>query len=173
MSAFAELTTARLRLSAVALQDLDDFFALNTDPRVYQYEPEAMHPDRDHSESVIGLFVDDWARWELGYWSVRSLPTGEYLGCAGVRRSEVDWNVYYRFHPTAWGNGYAAEVIRAAAPCAESVEPGAILQAEMHPDNLPSRRVAEGLGMTFCGEGQSVTGAPALIYQLPAAEVRG
>jgi RimJ/RimL family protein N-acetyltransferase len=170
MSTFAEPSNPRLRLSAVTLEDLDEFYALHSDPRLYQHEPEAMHPDRAHSESVIGCYVEDWARWKLGYWSVRSAATGEYLGCAGLRRNEVNWNIYYRFHRSAWGFGYAAESIRVAAQCAEAIEPEAVLQAEMHSDNTPSRHVAEELGLTFCGPGQSLTGAPVVIYQLPAAE---
>ncbi|MDQ1732367.1 MAG: hypothetical protein QOK10_2526, partial [Pseudonocardiales bacterium] len=88
-----------------------------------------------------------------------------------VRRASASWNIYYRFAPSAWGNGYAAEVIRASAPLAEQLEPGAMLQATMQPWNTASRAVAESLGMRFCLEQLDHAGVPELIYQLPAAEL--
>jgi len=172
VTSFTEVATARLLLTAVAMTDLDEFHALHSDPAVFQDAPEARHPDRNYSESIIGTFVDDWARWGLGYWSARLAGTRQYIGCAGVRRNEVNWNVYYRFTPVAWGQGYAIEVIRTAAPCAEAIEPGAILQAVMRRSNIASRAVAQRLGMTFCGSLPDHAGAEDLVFQLPAAELR-
>jgi RimJ/RimL family protein N-acetyltransferase len=171
MAAFTDLRTARLRLSAVSIGDLDEFHALHSDPDLYRHAPEERHPDLMFSESQIEAFVDDWSRWQLGYWTVRLLDSGRYIGCGGVRRNEVNWNVYYRFHKTAWGNGYAVETIRAAAPCAESIESGATLQAVMRPRNPASQAVAEELGMTFCGNQLDHAGLDQLVYQLPAAEL--
>jgi RimJ/RimL family protein N-acetyltransferase len=171
MSRFAEVLTPRLKLTAVAMDDLEEFHALHSDPALFRHAPEVQHPDREHSESVIGLFVDDWSRWDLGYWSVRDLHTGVYLGCGGVRRNEVNWNAYYRFHRAAWGHGYAVEVVQAAAACAEMIEPGALLQAVMRPSNPASRRVAERLGMVFCGTQPDHAGIDDLVYQQFAREL--
>jgi ribosomal-protein-alanine N-acetyltransferase len=172
VSRFAVVNTARLGLTAISMDDLEDFHALHSDPQAHPYDLELMHPDRDHSQSVIEMFVDDWATWKLGYWTIRTLDGREYLGCAGIRRNDVNWNVYYRFRPSAWGNGFATEVIRAAAPCAEAVEPGAHLQLVMRPDNSGSRRVADRLNLLCCGTQPDHTGAPELVYQLPAADLR-
>ncbi|HEY2043844.1 MAG TPA: GNAT family N-acetyltransferase [Jatrophihabitans sp.] len=171
MIAFAELSTARLRLSAVSMADLEEFHALHSDADLYRHAPEARHPDIAHSESQLGGYLEDWARWNLGYWSVRLLNSDQYIGCAGVRRNEVNWNVYYRFAKTAWGNGYATETIQAAGPCAESIEAGAVLQAVMRPANPASRAVVERLGMTYCGTELDYAGTEQLVYQLPAADL--
>jgi RimJ/RimL family protein N-acetyltransferase len=172
MSRFAEIRTERLYLTAISMADLDDFHTLHSNPDVYQHTPLGRHPDRAYSESVIETFVDDWARWHLGYWSVRLPDTADYIGCAGVRRNEVNWNVYYRFAPRVWGHGYAAEVIRAAGPFAEAIEPGAVLQAVMRPWNEASQRVAERLKMTFCGKQLDYEGIDELVYQIQAADLR-
>jgi RimJ/RimL family protein N-acetyltransferase len=171
MDAFNELSTARLALTAVSMADLEEYHALHNDPDLYRHAPEARHPDLAFSESQIGAWVDDWARWNLGYWSVRLTDTGQFIGCGGVRRNEVNWNVYYRFHKAFWGNGYATETIRAAAPCAESVEPGAVLQAVMRPNNPASQAVAQRLGMTYCLTQPDHSGVDEIIYQLPAAQL--
>jgi RimJ/RimL family protein N-acetyltransferase len=167
----ADLVTERLRLTAVSVADLGAFHGLHSDPELYRLAPESMHPDLTHSVSVIGTFVDDWARWGLGYWSIRLRDTDRYVGCGGVRRSEANWNVYYRLSGAVWGRGYATETIRAAGPCAEAVEPGAILQAMVRPTNMASRAVAERLGMVYCGNQPDHAGVEDLVYQLPAALV--
>ncbi len=168
MPSFAKIHTARLRLTAIAIADLAEVHALHSDPELYRHAPEAMHPDLAHSASVIDGLLEDWRVHGLGYWTVR-LPCGEFAGCAGVRRNEVNWNVYYRLMVTAWGNGYAEEVIRAAAPCVEAIEPGAVLQAVMRPHNPASEAVAKKLGMIFCGDQPDHDGVEQFIYQLPAA----
>ncbi|MGX7679926.1 GNAT family N-acetyltransferase [Jatrophihabitans sp. DSM 45814] len=171
MNRFADLSTARLRLTAVAVADLADFHRLHSDPALYANEPEMRHPDLCHSRSVLDGLIEDWSVWGLGYWSVRDAATGRYLGCGGVRRNEVNWNVYYRLHLADWGHGYAVEILRLAAPCAAAVEVGAVLQATIRPQNGPSRRVAEKLGMIFCGIQDDVGGAKQTYYQLPAKDV--
>jgi RimJ/RimL family protein N-acetyltransferase len=175
---FATITTERLQLTAVDEHDLADFHALHSDPDLFRHAPEAMHPDLDHSRSVLECLAADWASVGLGYWSIHDGSTGNYLGTGGVRRGSYrgqpadTWNIYYRLAIQAWGHGYAAEVIRAAAPCAETIQPGALLQAMMRPWNSASVGVAKQLGMTFCGSQLDHGGIEELVYQLPAADVR-
>jgi RimJ/RimL family protein N-acetyltransferase len=173
MPSFAELRTSRLHLTAVSMTDLDHFHDLHSDPELYEHAPEAMNPDLEHSRSVIESYEHDWESIGLGYWTIRDLD-GNYLGSGGVRRSGgagTTWNVYYRLKRAAWGQGYAAEIIRAAGPCAEVVEPGAILQAVMRPWNPTSEAVARKLGMTFCGSQLDHADVEELVYQIPAAEL--
>jgi RimJ/RimL family protein N-acetyltransferase len=182
MPSFLEMRTPRLLLTSVDMADLDDFHALHSDPDLYQHSPEAMNPDIEHSRSVIEGYEADWARTGLGYWSIRATD-GSYLGCGGVRRDGLrgspegrggdrgeTWNVYYRLKKIAWGHGYAGEVVRVAARCAETIEADAVLQAVMRPCNQASEAVAKKLGMTFCGSQFDAGGTEELVYQLPAAE---
>jgi RimJ/RimL family protein N-acetyltransferase len=161
--------TDRLSLRSVTEADLANFHALHSDPTLYEHAPEAMHPDLDHSRSVIAGYVADWQQHGLGYWSVRRRTDNHYIGCGGVRRNEVNWNVYYRFRTAAWGNGYAVELIRTAAQCAEQVEPGGTLHAVIRPWNPASQAVARRLGMAYCGIQLDHAGVEELVYQLPAA----
>jgi RimJ/RimL family protein N-acetyltransferase len=52
------------------------------------------------------------------------------------------------------------------------IEPGALLQAVMRPSNLASRRVAERLGMVFCGAQPDHAGIADLVYQQFARELK-
>ena len=173
MPSFVELRTSRLYLTAVSMVDLDDFYDLHSDPELYEHAPQAMQPDAEHARSVIEGYEHDWASVGLGYWTIRTLGC-EYLGTGGVRRGAdtgATWNVYYRLKKSAWGHGYAAEVIRAAAPCAEGLEEGAILQAVMRPWNPASEAVARKLGMAFCGSQLDHADVEELVYQIPAADL--
>ncbi|UQX86758.1 GNAT family N-acetyltransferase [Jatrophihabitans telluris] len=170
MHHFAALRTDRLQLDAVAMTDLDDFHRLHSDPATYEHAPHVRHPDVEHSRTVLQEWIEDWLLVGLGYYSVRSI-SGDYLGCGGVRRNQVNFNVYYRLFPHAWGHGYAQEIIRASGPLAERIERGAILQAVIRPVNVASIAVVERLGMIACGRQLDYTGAEQLVYQLPAAEL--
>jgi RimJ/RimL family protein N-acetyltransferase len=172
MGGFASVLTDRLSLTAVAAGDLTEFHALHSDPVLYRHAPEAMHPDEAHSASVMEGLGSDWAEHGLGYWSVRDRHTHRYLGCGGVRFSRVNYNVYYRLHASAWGHGYACEIVRAAAGCAYQLDPEAVLQAVMRPWNRASAAVAERIGMTFCGEQLDYQGVAELVYQGLAVDLR-
>ena len=172
MGPFEAVLTERLALTAVTATDLPDFHALHSDPALYRHAPEAMHPDEAHSASVLEGLAADWVQHGLGYWSVRDRRTGSYLGCGGVRFSRVNYNVYYRLHRDVWGNGYATEIVRSAAECAYELDPRAVLQAVMRPWNPASAAVAARVGMTFCGEQLDHSGAPELVYQAAAADLR-
>jgi RimJ/RimL family protein N-acetyltransferase len=158
-------------LTAVTMDDLEEHFALHNDAATFVHEPDRRHPDRDYTRSVLEELVQDWTEHHLGYWTVRLRLDDSYLGCGGVRRSTDLWNVYYRLKPAAWGHHYAGEIVRAAAPCAEKIEPGALLQAAVRPTNARSESVVTRIGMTFCGRQPDETGATQLIYQIPAADV--
>ena len=75
------------------------------------------------------------------------------IGVAGVRRAEdvdadhVTYNLYYRFRPAAWGNGFAREAGAAAIEVAAALDPSAVVVAVIHADNQPSARVATALGL--------------------------
>ena len=173
MPSFVELRTSRLYLTAVSMVDLDNFHDLHSDPDLYEHATGEMHPDIEHSRSVIAGYEHDWESVGLGYWTIRSLGR-VYLGTGGVSRGSdagATWNVYYRLKKSAWGRGYAAEVIRAAAPCAEALDEGAILQAVMRPCNPASEAVARKLGMVFCGSQLDHADVEELVYQIPAADL--
>lgn len=94
----------------------------------------------------------------LGYWAVRSLPTGNLVGTVmlqGIRISgtpgpsdeiEIGWH----FHPDAWGHGYATEAARLVLTHAFDSGLTRII-AVAHPDNTASHGVCLRLGMSDAG----------------------
>lgn len=173
MRDFTDVRTARLRLTALSPADLEDFHRLHHDPALYEHAPHRRHPDLAHSAAVLEGLVADWEADGLGYWLVRPGGGGPVIGCAGVRRNPWSWNVYYRFDRSAWGRGYAVEVLRAAAAAAAELDPAAELQAEVRPGNDASAATARRLGLLFGGTHPDVAGDPHWIFSAPATAVAG
>ncbi len=176
------LLTARLRLDAVALDDLAAFHALHTDPDLYRHAPQARHPDLEHSRSVLEGYVHDWDIDGIGYYSARLRPVAGqaaggdpevYLGCGGLRATSGYYNVYYRVHSRHQGHGFATDIVRAAARELAAREPDALIQAAIRPWNGASRRVADKLGLQFCLSQPDLAGIEQVLYQASARRVAG
>jgi RimJ/RimL family protein N-acetyltransferase len=75
--------TDRLLLSAVTTDDVDELFAINSDPAVWGHFPSGRHVDRAQTESFAGLCADAWDRDGLGYWAVRDPGSRVLLGSGG------------------------------------------------------------------------------------------
>lgn len=97
-----------------------------------------------------------WAMQGFAMFSVEDKASGRWLGQMGPWRPE-GWpgnEIGYAFHPDAWGRGYALESATAAIDWAfERLGWSEIIHC-IDPDNLPSQRVAHGLGSTLKGPGR-------------------
>ncbi|MFG1696405.1 GNAT family N-acetyltransferase [Nonomuraea sp. NPDC049309] len=140
--------TARMVLSRVTADDLDAVHEIHSDPRTSVYHPGGPITDIESSRAMLGLWLDDWDERGLGYWAARPRDSQHVLGFGGLRHAVVDGrhvlNLYYRFRPSAWGNGYALELARAALDVGRNL--GTVV-AVIRDINEPSRRVAERAGM--------------------------
>jgi RimJ/RimL family protein N-acetyltransferase len=126
---------------------------INADPEVTRYLGPAA---RSGSAFDFYAYVTGhWERHGFGYWAVESLQDGELLGFTGVGyptflpeladQPEIGW----RLARAAWGRGLATEAGVAARDHAFAVLGLPALISIIHPDNVPSRRVATKLGMTI------------------------
>ncbi len=103
----------------------------------------------------------------IGFWVIETIEGPRFLGYGGIRPITVDgaddleigWHVDKAF----WNRGIATEAATAARDLALERFPGRRVLALIHPDNVPSRRVAEKIGMV--AERETVfEGEPTLIY---------
>lgn len=118
------------------------------DPEVMTYYPRPKTRD----EAAL------WIEWNrrlyrtrgCGLWLL-STADGEFVGDCGLTPQEVDGvtelEVGYHVLPVMQGHGYATEAVAACRDFAREVLGAARLIAIIHPDNLPSRRVAEKIGL--------------------------
>ena len=161
--AFERVHTARLRLDAVVPDDLDEHFALMSDPGVWAHLPAGRHTSPDQTMAGITHSVRHWAIDGLGYWTARlltdlpgtQLRAGAVVGTGGcaVRVGTSWWNLYYRLTPAAWGHGLAAELVSAALDTARAVDPDRPVVAYLLEHNVQSRVRAEHAGLTLVWRG--------------------
>jgi RimJ/RimL family protein N-acetyltransferase len=147
------VTTRRLHLDAVVPGDLEDHFALLSDPDTWAHLPSGRHTTREQTAAGLEHSLGHWARDGLGYWTARlredlpgtDLPAGAVVGTGGcaVRIGTEWWNLYYRFTPAAWGHGLAAELVTAALESARAVDPDRPVIAYLLEHNARSRGRAE------------------------------
>ena len=145
------LETERLVLRPYQLDDLDALAPILGDAETMRFYPAPF--SREKSREWI---VSNLARYRdhgFGLWAMESKESGELLGnCGPVRRIidgapevEIGWHV----RRTHWGRGIATE---AAVACRDHAfaELGIDrLTSLIRPENTPSRRVAEKLGMAI------------------------
>lgn len=152
MARVAELQTERLLLRAWRDEDLAPFAVLNADPVVCRFLPGPMtRAESDAQAGRIRFFMqaEGW-----GLWACEPKDTGDFLGFIGLSRPsfeapftpcvEVGWRLASPFH----GRGLASEGARAAVDYGFNVLGLSELVAFTVPENLPSRRVMEKLGMS-------------------------
>ena len=160
---FRHLTTERLRLDAVVPADLDEHYALMSDPGGWSTCPPASARSPDQTMAGIEHSVRHWACDGLGYWTARlradlpdaGLTADSVVGTGGcaVRDGDTWWNLYYRLTPPAWGLGLAAELVAAAMDAAHTVDPDRPVIAYLLEHNRESRGRAERSGLELVWRG--------------------
>jgi RimJ/RimL family protein N-acetyltransferase len=130
------------------LADLDALFPIFSDPAGWWYDPAGRHVDPDTSRSWLERAAARFDADGLSYWTVRLRADASVIGVGGAQRQlSGAWNLHYRFGTGHQGLGYATELSRAAVAAALAVDPTVPIIAWVAPDNAPSRRVAERIGL--------------------------
>jgi RimJ/RimL family protein N-acetyltransferase len=161
------LETERLLLRPYRLEDLDDLHAMFSDPEHMRWYPEPFL-----REGSLDWLERQMARYRTrGYalWIVEDRRTGEFLGTAGpnlltiegVDEVEIGWHT----RPGRKGEGIAPEAGAAARDWVfDNLEVDHVI-ALVRPENRPSGRVAEKIGMQVDREGD-YKGLRHLVYRI-------
>ena len=150
------IETPRLRLRPFAndLSDLDALHEIQSDVEHMRFYP---HPfSREESRAWIERALERETRYGFSLWAIEDRATGEFLGnCGpvpqvvdGVGEIELGWSVT----PRRAGQGIATEAAAAWRDrCLGAVGLNHVISL-IRPENVPSRRVAEKIGMTVWKE---------------------
>jgi len=149
---FPVLETPRLILRKLEPSDAEIMFRNHSDPQVTRYlgrDPDAnMEPTLQRLQWVFDALRDGTGiRWGIVR---RDDPT--LMGTVGFWK----WNkphfyaeIGYEIGPAYWGQGYMTEAIRAALRFGFEHMSLHRVEANIDPDNIGSRRVAEKTGFTL------------------------
>jgi RimJ/RimL family protein N-acetyltransferase len=141
-------TTERLRFREMGPADLDAMAALLGDPEVMRFYPAPK--TRDEAADWIAWNQRNYAEHGHGLWIVET-HEGEFLGDCGLTYQPVngrtELEVGYQVRADLQGRGYATEAAAACRDLARDTLDAELLVAIIHPDNVPSQRVAQKIGM--------------------------
>jgi RimJ/RimL family protein N-acetyltransferase len=151
--AFA-LETRRLRLRPYRLEDLDDAYAILGDAETMRFYPAPY--SRERVREWIETNIQRYATDGFGLWAMEDIATGEFLGNCGPVRREVDGTdeieIGWHVKRTRWGRGIAPEAGAASRDWVFASTDFHRVISLIRPENEPSRRVAEKIGMTVWKE---------------------
>ena len=139
--------TARLRFRELTADDLDDLAAILGAPDPAR--PGHATRTREDTERWIAWNLDNYRTYGFGLWAVET-HDGRFVGDCGLTMQDIEGDLHlevgYHVAPGLRGRGLATEAaaaVRRAA--AEAREPH--LVAIIRPDNEPSQRVAQRIGL--------------------------
>jgi [ribosomal protein S5]-alanine N-acetyltransferase len=147
------LETERLILRPMMIEDAIHLLELNSDPMVIRYTGDSSCKTIvDAQKIVTELSIPQFQKFKMGRFSVLK-KDGTYLGWCGLKKfpeqNEVDLG--YRFHQHFWGQGFATESSRESLDYGFNVLKLNKIVARAMPENIPSIKVMQKLGMTFRG----------------------
>ena len=161
--------TQRLGFRQMTARDLDDMAALLGDPQVMRYYPRPK--DRDEALAWIDWNQRLYRLEGFGLWLLTLRATGEFVGDCGLTpqlaEGTTDIEVGYHIRAALQGLGYATEAAAACRDHARDVLGVTRLIAIINPDNVPSQRVAEKIGLAYERDAISGSGEPVRIYAAP------
>ena len=143
------LVTARLRLRELTSADLDFVAAMMGDVEVTRYYGRRF--SRSDAEVWLDQQLERYREDGHGLWLVLDRQAGTPMGQIGLMLQDVDGEelpeVGWLLHRPFWGCGYATEAAAATRDAAFSRwRYGAVISL-IRPENVPSQKVAERIGM--------------------------
>lgn len=160
--------TERLIVRELKRDDYDNFATLFTDFDVMRYvksnQPMMPLEVRRYFEKTQASYRQNG----FGCWAVISKADNQFIGCAGLEYLTDSWDVelLYVFKKSYWGKGLASEVaasaIRYGFNCCGLRE----IYSTIDPNNKPSIRIAEKLGMEFVRNDTDEYRLPIVVYRI-------
>ncbi|MBV8658165.1 MAG: GNAT family N-acetyltransferase [Burkholderiales bacterium] len=132
------MSTPRLRLAAPQAGDLNDIYAIFSDPVVMRYWSHAPWQSRVEAEAWLARVENGHATGDAVQWAIREMASGAVIGTITLfkintanHRAEIGYALAQR----AWGVGYMAEALRAVIDHAFGSMALHRLEADIDPRN--------------------------------------
>ena len=167
------MLTQRLILKRPTEADVDAIFELHSDPRTNMHNPAGPMQTRAAAAELLKTWDASWCEDGYGYWTVFLLNESEtVIGFGGVMKKQIgpelfDNNLYFRFRPEVWGQGYAGEMVRAALAHTFDEMGQERVFGSTRVSNTASRKTLERAGLELTGTVDDVPGRePSVLYRL-------
>lgn len=150
------LETLRLSMRAFTVDDSEDLFRLNRDPRVMRFVGDGKVVSRERNGQILRRvlgYPHDYP--DLGFWYTTRRDTGGFIGWFALKYcgKSPDIEIGYVLAPEAWGQGYATEGATALLQFGfEDLDLARIIGVT-YAKNFASQRVLQKAGLADCGWG--------------------
>ncbi len=164
-----DLETARLKLEPYHDDHYEGLRVMDGDPGVMRYINQGIAKTPEETREGIRRVQARWAKYGFSWWAIKEKASGEVVGAACLQHLanvegaplEIGW----RLIPAHNGKGYATEAAKAIIAFAAEQVGATYLVAVADPDNVPSQRVMQRLGMTFKAIEEHYD-VPCVVYEL-------
>jgi RimJ/RimL family protein N-acetyltransferase len=180
MSVLAETERLIIR-NWIPQDDAEQAFEIYSDPEVMRFiggsdkTEESVETQRRSLQQRVDRVAA--ANDGTGFWAIADKETGEIFGTVILKQLpdndgnptpeiEVGWHL----KKFAWGKGYATEAGQAVLNYGFNVLKLPIIYAVVNPENTPSIRVTQRLGMSPLGRTQQYYGKELELFKLEAPE---
>ena len=148
------LTTSRLLLRSLTMDDVDDVFAYTSDPVVAQYIRRPLHQVRADAAAYVSTFVENSRRGDPAPWGIQHRADGKLIGTCGfyyLNRDDVRAEIYYALSRAYWNCGYVTEAAEAVLDFGFNALNLNRIDGACWAGNTASARVLEKIGMRYEG----------------------
>jgi ribosomal-protein-alanine N-acetyltransferase len=166
------LETQRLILRQLVMEDLDELFALYSDPEIRRYFPDGVKNYEDTKEELEWFLDGHPEHPELGLWATVHKETGKFIGRCGLLPWDIDGKfeveIAYLLDKSFWGQGLATEAAKGILRYGFETLKLSRLICLIDPENIASQNVAKRIGMTLERRVDGIAGDnfPTLIYSI-------
>ncbi|SNS76329.1 ribosomal-protein-alanine N-acetyltransferase [Noviherbaspirillum humi] len=151
---FPTLSTARLRLRRVTMQDADALFAIHSDVEWMKWYGVEPVTQRVQAEQLADMF-SGWFVAGTGFrWALERRLDGRLIGTCGLFRWNKSWRncvIGYELARDCRRQGYMREALETVIDYGFDRMQVHRIQAETHPDNHDSIQLAQRLGFRYEG----------------------
>jgi RimJ/RimL family protein N-acetyltransferase len=166
------LETERLLLRHFIPDDLEELFALYSDPDIRKYFPEGVLTRNEAKEELEWHMNGHPEYPELGLWATTHKKTRKFIGRCGLLpweiESKLEVEIAYLLDKEFWGRGLATEAAKGILAYGFEKLDLTRLICLIHPHNLASQKVAKRIGMTLERSVEGIAGDnfPTLVYSI-------
>jgi RimJ/RimL family protein N-acetyltransferase len=145
------IETKHTRLRPFRQAEADALFQIANQKDIFRYFPNPAPWTREKTKKFIDNQLAHWEQHGFGWWGVEPLDSSELIGWNGLQylpeTDEIE--VGYLISQLFQGRGWTTEGVRASLSFGFDRLGIQSIVAIIHPENVPSQRVALKCGMSF------------------------
>ncbi|WP_097004500.1 GNAT family N-acetyltransferase [Lacrimispora amygdalina] len=168
------IETEQLILRELTMDDFEAWYQILSDQETMQFYPSAF--DKNQTRRWIEWNLINYNKDGFGLWAVILKKSDEFIGDCGITMQNIygDGNLLpeigYHINKRFWNNGYASQAAKACLRYIfEKTDYNEVFSYQKW-TNIPSRKVAEKIGMSLRGEYADEKNTKTSVHSITRAE---